>query len=187
MQDFVAHYETIQNKWVWWNLPPPKNYHNSLARLIDETYDHVWFSQKKIDHLLSIMSAVNLAKIKAAQQSGELCIGTVYKRGRPGADGQVRQRAEVRFDGIAGCLRTPRGGSSRQTFLMVKKSQIKARLISPREAARLMGLPEHYLLPEIYNDAYKLAGDGVAVPVVSYLDQNLFMPLMQQNLVLKVA
>jgi DNA (cytosine-5)-methyltransferase 1 len=41
-----------------------------------------------------------------------------------------------------------------------------------------MGLPEDYPLPSNYNDAYHLAGDGVAVPVVSYLAENLLNPLL---------
>ena len=35
------------------------------------------------------------------------------------------QRAEVRFDGISGCLRTPAGGSSRQTILVVEGDSIR--------------------------------------------------------------
>ena len=65
-----------------------------------------------------------------------------------------------------GCLRTPSGGSSRQTIMIVEDEQVRSRLLSPREAARLMGLPDSYELPENYNEAYHLAGDGVVVPVV---------------------
>jgi DNA (cytosine-5)-methyltransferase 1 len=71
-------------------------------------------------------------------------------------------------------LRTPAGGSSRQTILLVEGNQLRARLLSSREVARLMGLPETYKLPPRYNQTYKLAGDGVAVPIVQYLDQVIF-------------
>ena len=107
-------------------------------------------------------------------------VGTVYKRTRTDGDGVKRQRAEVRFDEIAGCLRTPAGGSSRQTILVVEGAQIRSRLLAPREAARLMGLPEDYTLPARYNEAYKLAGDGVAVPVVRHLAQQIFEPLLKR-------
>jgi DNA (cytosine-5)-methyltransferase 1 len=89
------------------------------------------------------------------------------------------QRAEVRFDEIAGCLRTPGGGSSRQTIIVVHGNKVRSRLLSPREAARLMGLPDEYVLPKNYNDAYRLMGDGVAVPVVSHLSRYLLEPLVQ--------
>jgi len=42
----------------------------------------------------------------------------------------------------------------------------------------LMGLPDSYLLPANYNQAYHLAGDGLAVPVVRYLSQHLLLPLV---------
>jgi DNA (cytosine-5)-methyltransferase 1 len=106
-------------------------------------------------------------------------VGTIYKRTRHDALGQKVQRAEVRFDDIAGCLRTPSGGSSRQTILVVDGNTVKSRLISTRETARLMGLPEDYCLPENYNEAYHLTGDGVVAPVVRHLAEQLFEPLLQ--------
>jgi DNA (cytosine-5)-methyltransferase 1 len=51
-------------------------------------------------------------------------------------------------------------------------------LLSPREAARLMGLPDDYMLPQNYNEAYHLAGDGVAVPVVRFLAEHILEPLL---------
>lgn len=45
---------------------------------------------------------------------------------------------------------------------------IRSRLLSPRKPTRLMD-PDQYQLPSRYNDAYHLAGDGVAVPVVAHL------------------
>ena len=47
-----------------------------------------------------------------------------------------------------------------------------------REAARLMGVPDDYPLPPRYNDAYHLFGDGLAVPVVSYLERELLRGLV---------
>ena len=106
-------------------------------------------------------------------------VGGVYKRTRLDEEGNKVQRAEVRFDDIAGCLRTPSGGSSRQSILVVEGRRIRSRLLSPREAARLMGLPDSYRLPPNYNDAYPIAGDGVAVPVVRHLAEHIFEPLLQ--------
>ena len=40
-----------------------------------------------------------------------------------------------------------------------------------------MGLPETYKLPPRYNDAYHVAGDGVAVPVVRHLAAAILEPL----------
>ena len=112
-----------------------------------------------------------------ALRTGRRKVGTIYKRTRDRV-----QRAEVRFDDIAGCLRTPVGGSSRQLILIAEDNQVHSRLLSPREAARLMGLPEDYALPENYNEAYHLIGDGLVVPVVSWLERNILRPLVQRSM-----
>jgi len=62
--------------------------------------------------------------------------------------------------------------------MVVENGLIRSRLLSPREAARLMGLPDTYALPNNYNDAYHLAGDGLAVPVVRFLAKHLLEPLL---------
>ncbi|MDZ4363364.1 DNA cytosine methyltransferase, partial [Brevundimonas sp.] len=91
------------------------------------------------------------------------------------------QRAEVRFDGMAGCLRTPSGGSSRQSLLVIEAGIVRSRLISPRETARLMGLDDAYRLPAGSSQAYHLTGDGVVVPVVRHLARHLFEPILDQG------
>lgn len=101
-------------------------------------------------------------------------VGGVYRRTRNG-----EQRAEVRFDNVSGCLRTPSGGSSRQLLLVVEGKHVRSRLLSPREAARLMGLDDSYILPDNYNAAYHLAGDGVVVPVVAHLSKHLLTPMLR--------
>ena len=116
-----------------------------------------------------MMSDLNRSKVEAAKKSGKRMVGGVYRRTRHDALGRKVQRAEVRFDDIAGCLRTPAGGSSRQTIIVVEGPEVRTRLISPRETARLMGLPDTYKLPDNYNEAYHLTGDGLAVPVVRHL------------------
>jgi DNA (cytosine-5)-methyltransferase 1 len=63
----------------------------------------------------------------------------------------------------------------------VNGNRIEARLLSRREVARLMGLPPSYRMPERYNDAYRIAGDGVVVPIVKYLDAHLFQPILQKR------
>ena len=124
------------------------------------------------------MTPLHLAKMENARATGRRCVGGVYKRTRLDEFLIKRQRAEVRFDDIAGCLRTPAGGSSRQAIVVVEGQETRSRLLSPREAARLMGLDDAYQLPDRYNDAYHIAGDGVCVPVVRYLADQIFEPLL---------
>ena len=89
------------------------------------------------------------------------------------------QRVEVRFDGIAGCLRvTKRGGSSRQRLALIENGRVRSRPISPRECARLMGLSDAYQLPANVTEALSLAGDGVCVPIVRHLAERLLEPIL---------
>lgn len=164
--------------WLWWNLPqPPKRQINLVDVIEASPADVQWSSTTETERLLAMMSEANRQKVTNAQRAGGLVVGAVYRRTRPDKNGVKHQRAEVRFDGIAGCLRTPGGGSSRQTIIVVEQGNIRSRLLSSREAARLMGLPESYKMPRRYNEAYHLAGDGVCVNVVRFLADVLLEPL----------
>lgn len=169
--------ERARENWLWWNLPLPPLRTKTFSDIIEDNPSGVaWHSEEQTARLLGSMSPVNLAKVEAAKRAGRKIVGGVYKRTRPEAGGRV-VRAEVRFDDIAGCLRTPNGGSSRQTILVVEGNLVRSRLISARETARLMGLDDGYRLPKRYNEAYHLTGDGVAVPVVRFLARHLFEPI----------
>jgi DNA (cytosine-5)-methyltransferase 1 len=175
-----------KQSWQWWNLPAPKMRHTTLADIVEPTPTGIdWHSAEETAHILDMMTPLNRAKISAAKQaakaSGATQVGAIYRRTRGGV-----QRAEVRFDGISGCLRTPTGGSSRQTLVIVDAEKVRSRLLSPREAARLMGLPDSYVLPARYNDAYHLAGDGVVVPVVAHIAEHLLTPIAEARLAVRV-
>jgi DNA (cytosine-5)-methyltransferase 1 len=161
--------------WIWWALPTPPQRNSRLSDLIETRRPGVdWHSKKETNELLEMMSPLNRAKVEAAKKTQARLVGAIYKRTRVDAEGYKVQRAEIRFDDIAGCLRTPAGGSSRQLILVVEGSEVRSRLIAGRETARLMGLPDNYVLPENYNETYHLTGDGVVVPVVRHLAENIF-------------
>ena len=169
----------LRESWLWWRLPMPPSRNTGFSGLVEENPGDVpWHTPAETQRLLDMMSDVNLAKVRSAKQAGRRIIGTAYKRTRRDETGRKVQRAEVRFDDIAGCLRTPAGGSSRQLVLAVEGSKARSRLMSSRETARLMGLPDDYTLPDNYNEAYHLTGDGVVVPVVRFLADALIEPVV---------
>jgi DNA (cytosine-5)-methyltransferase 1 len=168
--------------WFWLAPPEPKNMVPPLSDLIlDDPEDVNWHSIAETQKLISMMSDVNRKRLLAMQATGTRLVGTIYKRTRVDRAGVRRQRAELRDDNIAGCLRTPGGGSSRQTIVVVEGASIQTRLLCAREAARLMGLPDSYKLPTRYNDAYHIAGDGLVVPVVRYLADTVIEPILLAN------
>ena len=164
----------LRRNWTWWSMPSPQSQAPArLSSILEANPTGVeWHTRAQTRYLLSLMSPLHRAKLDAAKRDGYPAVGAMYRRTRNG-----EQRAEVRFDELSGCLRTPAGGSSRQTILVVDGQRIASRLLSPREAARLMGVPDTYQLPSRYSEAYHLLGDGVVVPVVSWLEQHLLRPL----------
>lgn len=163
---------------LWWRLPAPAPRAARLADILEDPARVRWHSPAQTARLMSLMTPSTLAKVRSARCAGEPVVGGLYRRTRT-EGGRKAQRAEVRFDGLAGCLRTPAGGSSRQVLIVVDADRVKTRLISPRETARLMGLPETYRLPQGATDAYHLTGDGLAVPAVRHLAAGLLEPLLE--------
>lgn len=177
----------VRGDWVWWHVqePPPRNI--SFADIIEEVPTGTrWHTPEETNYLLSLMAPLHVQKLEKAialsRSTGHPVVGGVYRRTREGV-----QRAEVRFDDVAGCLRTPSGGSSRQTIIVVDGDNVRSRLLSTREAARLMGIPDDYILPDHYNSAYHLVGDGVVVPVVRHLAEHIIDRVLAANDALTVA
>ncbi|MFI4975705.1 MAG: DNA cytosine methyltransferase [Caulobacterales bacterium] len=165
----------LRARWVGWSAPRPPRPNVDLAGLLepDEAVD--WRTPAQTRHLLGLMDDAHRGKLELAASRAERTVGAYFRRTRGSG-----QRAEVRFDGMAGCLRTPRGGSSRQGLIVAQDGQVRSRLITPREAARLMGLPETYGLPAGTTAALHLVGDGVAVPLVRHLAEHILEPLLKR-------
>ncbi len=169
--------DRIRSRWIWWKLPEPEPRVSTFTGIVeDEALAPAWHTSEETARLLSMMSPANLDKVRHIRHERRRIAGTIYKRIRV-EQGVKVQRAEVRFDQIGGCLRTPAGGSSRQFVILVEGDSVRTRLLSPREAARMMGADD-YVLPANYNDAYHVMGDGLAVPAVSWIERLLLRPLL---------
>lgn len=155
--------------WLWWNMPKPPKRKKDLADLIE------WNAQcnekKDADRNLRLIPGHHRTQL--GQEDVTVAAG--YKRTR-----NKRQVLELRFDGVAGCLRTPKGGSSRQFVVLKRNGKLFTRLLTIRETARLMGAPESFKLPGTYNDGYKAMGDAVAAPVARYLARHLLSLLAKE-------
>jgi DNA (cytosine-5)-methyltransferase 1 len=168
---------------IWWRSPIPPKRNTTFADIIENTpTGATWNTQAETDQMIAMMSPVNLAKLEEAKLAGRRMVGGLYRRSRgKRAAGTPVSRWEARFDDVAGCLRMPTGGSSRQTVMIVDGERVRSRLLSPREAARLMGLPDEYKLPLNYDAAYGLIGDGVCVPVVRFLAAHTLEPILRRD------
>jgi DNA (cytosine-5)-methyltransferase 1 len=159
--------------------------------LIDilEDGEHLeWRLREEAERHLAMMSPVNLAKVESARAVGKPIAGAFYRRIRKLKDGTKVQRAETRFDGLAGALRVAStGGSSVQFVLVVDGPDIRMRALTGREYARLMGLPDTYRLPASAGEARSFCGDGVCVPVVRHIAQHILEPLLEPALPAEAA
>ena len=158
--------------WVYWRLPQPTP---ASRRNLDDVieWDAPTDGEEKSKHVLGLIAPLHQTRLLQELTNG-FRVAPGYRRTRQG-----RQVLELRFDGVAGCLRTPKGGSSRQVLVLRKNRTLATRLPTPRELARLMGAPDSFRLPANYNEAYKAMGDAVAVPVVRHLARHLLLPLAQ--------
>ena len=169
---------------VFWHTPEPATKPRTLAELIDRraACDPPTPRQRNLD-MLSPRHAERFLR------DDELTVAPGYRRTRNG-----KVVLELRFDGRAGCLRTPRGGSSRQLLVIKERVttrgarartgdradvRLQTRLLTVKEAAALMGAPPDYKIPGSYNDGYRAMGDAVAVPVARFLAERLLLPLWQ--------
>ncbi|WP_029416061.1 DNA cytosine methyltransferase [Brevundimonas bacteroides] len=167
--------EATRAAWAWWSLAAPARRNVHLADLLDADDAVGWFSAEQTRDLVALASPLHRQRLEAAAASGERRVAAAYRRVRVEAGRKV-QRLELRFDGLAGCLRTPAGGSSRQYVIVAENGRVWARRLTAREAARLMGLSEDYRLPASESAGLKLMGDAVAVPVVRALSEGLLLP-----------
>jgi DNA (cytosine-5)-methyltransferase 1 len=170
----------LAKHWVWWRLAGPPVRNTDLAAFLERDDAVVWHGAAQTARLLDLMGPLHRQRLGAQQGRA---VGAVFRRTRI-EDGRRVQRAEVRFDGLAGCLRTPRGGSSRQALVVVENGDVRTRLLTAREAARLMGLPDSYALPKAATSALHVTGDGVAVPVVRWIGRHLLEPLLRPAAIL---
>lgn len=159
--------------WVWWKIPPPKACQSKLDDIVD--FKSPCDSEEECSRKLALISPEKVQVLRELSRGGCRAFAG-YRRTR-----NHRQVLEVRTDGMAGCLRTPGGGSSRQILIIAENEILRTRLLTVRETARLMGAPDSYMIPGSYNDGYMAMGDAVAVPVVQYLSRNLLVPLALQS------
>jgi DNA (cytosine-5)-methyltransferase 1 len=170
----------LKARWLWWRLPKPRKRRLKLSDIVKRNdFREPWHTNFETERLLALMTPAHRRKIRRSKKNGRLAVGTIYRRMRSVRNGSAKQRAEVRFDDIAGCLRTAAGGSSRQIIVSVGQNKVRTRLLAIKEGAKLMGLPSNYGLPKNYYEAFRVLGDGLAVPLVRFLSSQLLLPLVK--------
>jgi DNA (cytosine-5)-methyltransferase 1 len=154
-----------------WDLPLPNGERIRLRDIIDREQR---VDVERSNRLLNLVPLAHRRQLEDAFSTRPGAVFAAYRRTR--LDGQ---RLEVRFDEISGCLRTAKGGSSKQEIVFQVDGTILIRQMTAREAARAMGVPETFQLAGTINDAYSAMGDAVAVPVTQHLASRLLSPMIK--------
>ena len=143
-----------------------------LSEVIDFDESQLWWDDSRLARHVAMLTDRHRQQIEALRSESEGRFAmTAYRRMRGG-----KQRLEVRFDGVAGCLRTPRGGSAKQIVVVVDGGELRMRWMTPREYARLQGVGD-YVLPENTIQGLFGFGDAVCVPAVRWIDQAFLTPV----------
>lgn len=158
--------------WATLPLAPPKRTSYALDNVIDVDPQQRWWDETKRDKHLAMMSPAHREQVERWREDDRIHVATIFRRIRQG-----EQRAEVRLDGLAGCLRTPRGGSARQIVLAAGEGDVRIRWMSPREYARLQGAADFPLADSESQSLFGF-GDAVCVPAVRWIDQHVFTPIL---------
>jgi DNA (cytosine-5)-methyltransferase 1 len=174
LADFVFSHPDIN--WRIRKLPEPPNRIKNLEDILENLPENSekWWSEDRAVYLLNQMSHKHRAIADRMIAGEDWSYGTVFRRVR-----NDRSMAELRTDGIAGCLRTPRGGSGRQILFKAGKGEYHVRLITPRECARLMGADNFKIKAEA-NQALFGFGDAVCVPAVKWITENYLNPVWNE-------
>jgi DNA (cytosine-5)-methyltransferase 1 len=172
LADFILMHANI--RWCLRDLPSPPEKSKILDDIIEDLPEEAtaWWSHERAEYLLNQMSPRHRKIAEEMIAGPKWSYGTVFRRIRNG-----KSMGELRTDGLAGCLRTPRGGSGRQILFKGGGGKYFVRLITPREAARLMGADDYQITVPL-NQALFGFGDAVCVPVINWIAHHYLNPLV---------
>lgn len=140
--------------------------------------DDRWWDSRRTAAFLGSLSAGQAARLAALRAAGEVSCRTAYRRTREGVP-----TWEIRPDDVSGCLRTARGGSSKQALVEAGGGQVRVRWMTPREYARLMGAGGYQVAGLRRDQALSGFGDAVCVPAVAWLARHYLVPLVREGAV----
>ncbi|GAA1754004.1 DNA cytosine methyltransferase [Nostocoides vanveenii] len=158
---------------------PPAPLTEGLGALMEAIplHDERWWDAARTEAFMSSLSPAQLDRVAALKRTVGVKYRTAYRRTRNGV-----AVWEVRPDDVSGCLRTARGGSSKQAVVRLGNNRFQVRWMTPREYARLMGAGDYDLSAARTNQALFGFGDAVAVPAVAWLAENYLMPLVRGSM-----
>jgi DNA (cytosine-5)-methyltransferase 1 len=143
-----------------------------VERLVPD--DERWWDVERAEKFIGSLSSIQQERLVSMMASEELQWRTACRRTRAGV-----AVWEIRSDEIAGCLRTARGGSSKQAVVEAGRDEVRVRWMTPREYSRLQGAGDFALSSVTPNQALFGLGDGVCVPVIRWIADSYLGPVLR--------
>jgi DNA (cytosine-5)-methyltransferase 1 len=164
---FISQHPNV--RWDIRDLPKLPKLSTRLEDIVEDLPDDDpnWWDKARAKYFFNQLSERHLMAARLLMGQKKYRYATAFRRVRNG-----RSMAELRTDGIAGCLRTPRGGSGRQILFKAGKGLYRVRLLTARECARLQGVPDSYKVEVPLNQALFGFGDAVCVPAVEWITKH---------------
>lgn len=161
--------------WATVGFDQPVTARYDLSQYLDTDSEQEWWKPEATQRHYEMMQTPSRSRVEEAVRRKQFAVGAAFRRTRQG-----KTRLEVRFD-IAGCLRTPKGGSAKQIVVSVDPtSGVRMRWMTAREYARLQGAGDYTIdVPPI--QAMYGFGDAVCVPAITWIDENILTPLYLQQ------
>lgn len=162
--------------------PLPRRDHPVCAETLSAYVDRLsvedphWWPKDRLDCFLRSLSPIQSERVTKLRCANFLNWATAYRRTRHGS-----AVWEVRPDSVSGCLRTARGGSSKQAVVETGHGEIRARWMRANEYARLQGAPDFRIEDVSENAAIFGFGDAVCVPAVAWVARTYLLPLLKEK------
>ncbi|MBI1761801.1 MAG: DNA (cytosine-5-)-methyltransferase [Acidobacteria bacterium] len=157
--------------WIAFDLPELPSVQRDLATMIDLDDSQAWWSEAEVVKHFDRMSDLHRLRVEKLMASKQLWVGAMFRRVREG-----KTKSEVRFDGLAGCLRTAKGGSGKQIVVVIDGGKLMMRWMTPVEYARLQGAPD-FNIQRTRNEALTGFADAVCVPVIDWVARHVLAPV----------
>lgn len=154
---------------------PPALLDGGLSSVVEDVAadDERWWSGERTQAAIESLSEIQLSRLAGLQSGEHKVYRTAYRRMRAGAP-----RWELRSDDLSGCLRTARGGSSRQAVVEIDGASVRWRWMTGVEYERLMGAEGFDLTEFSQSEVQWGFGDAVCVPAVRWLAEEYLAPVL---------
>jgi DNA (cytosine-5)-methyltransferase 1 len=164
-------------------LPSPDKSKDTIAGYMERmpAEDGRWWNGKRLASFLDSLSMIQAKRLAQLRAGQSIAWATAYRRTRQGS-----AVWEVRADALSGCLRTARGGSSKQAVVEAGRGSVRVRWMTATEYARLQGAPD-FNIDGVRDSAAMFGfGDAVCVPVVAWLAKHYLRPLLERKFTRRV-